>query len=426
MGITLTQNMIKKLLYFLLPLFITACQKELYFPNEPGGSGIAVFTFSGTGATCTGAVVNGDYITGENSDNTNTVEITVNVTQTGIYNFSTSKLNGVTFYATGAFTTTGDHKILLYGNGTPVEAGSFIFKTGTNGCSFTINFKSPVTNPSAAIFTYDGAPGGCTGAETSGNFIVGTALTALNTAIVTVDVTVPGTYSINTGTVNGISFSATGSFATTGVKTVILTGTGTPAAAGLFNFTAGTGGCTFSVNCINETTETVYFYEATIDGVNYRQEVTKTNNFKVISANSVSGDNYAFATQLDYKSLPRPAGTTYFFLQKDYFKNFSLSDATQFKDFFAPGTYPIIDKLGDEGILFNWGDNDKEWISLDVANSTPQTGSNFTITKVEEAPLLKPGYWVNVYGTFNCKLFDAAGNVKTVTDGKFCIPIYYK
>jgi hypothetical protein len=58
-----------------------------------------------------------------------------------------------------------------------------------------------------------------------------------------------GTYNITTNTVNGVSFSNSGTFSVTGVQTVLLTGTGTPLNSGsqTFTVTFGSSTCTFSI-----------------------------------------------------------------------------------------------------------------------------------------------------------------------------------
>ena len=98
-----------------------------------------------------------------------------------------------------------------------------------------------------ATFTFSGAPGACTNAVVTGNYQPGTALGSTNVVTVPIDVAVAGTYSVSTATLNGISFSGTGSFTTTGPQTLTLTGTGTPTAAGTFSYTPGTNGCSFIV-----------------------------------------------------------------------------------------------------------------------------------------------------------------------------------
>lgn len=107
-----------------------------------------------------------------------------------------------------------------------------------------------------AQYSYDGGTGTCNGAVVNGTYTAGTALTATNAVIVTVDVDSIGTYSISTNTVNGISFRATGTFTATGSQTITFAGTGTPAAAGSFNFTPGTTGCSFSITVTGGSTVT--------------------------------------------------------------------------------------------------------------------------------------------------------------------------
>jgi hypothetical protein len=64
-----------------------------------------------------------------------------------------------------------------------------------------------------------------------------------------VNVGTPAAYTITTNTVNGVSFSKSGTFTATGLQSVALTGTGTPSASGPQNFTVtfGTTTCTFSL-----------------------------------------------------------------------------------------------------------------------------------------------------------------------------------
>lgn len=98
-----------------------------------------------------------------------------------------------------------------------------------------------------AQYSFEGATGSCTGAVVSGSFIAGTAVTSANTVTLSVNVDSIGTYIISTNTVNGISFSGSGVFTTKGVQTITLTASGTPNAAGVYNFTPATGSCTFLV-----------------------------------------------------------------------------------------------------------------------------------------------------------------------------------
>ncbi len=80
--------------------------------------------------------------------------------------------------------------------------------------------------------------GECLPKTVQGIYEAGTVLSATAHYIeVQVNVAKAGTYFVNTDTINGMFFQATGSFAATGLNTVRLTGNGTPLSAGINNFT---------------------------------------------------------------------------------------------------------------------------------------------------------------------------------------------
>ena len=117
------------------------------------------------------------------------------------------------------------------------------------------------TAGAAGTFTFSGAPGPCASAVVTGTYTAGVALDANNTVTVSVDVTIPGSYIVLTSTTNGISFSGSGSFTSTGVQTITLAGTGIPAAAGTFSFSPGANGCTFPVIVSASAPAAVFTYE---------------------------------------------------------------------------------------------------------------------------------------------------------------------
>jgi endonuclease G len=89
----------------------------------------------------------------------------------------------------------------------------------------------------------------CGTTSVQGGYYVGTSLTSTNTITLQVNVTKTGTYSVTTATINGFKFTATGSFGSTGIQNLVLTGNGAPVNTGNFVFlaTAGTSTCTFAV-----------------------------------------------------------------------------------------------------------------------------------------------------------------------------------
>jgi hypothetical protein len=201
----------------------------------------AIFTYAGAPSACSAPAITGSYGIGVALGSGNYVDLGVNVTTTGAYTISTNSANGINFSGSGAFTATGAQVVRLIGNGTPTSSGSFAY-TPSSGCSFTINVT---TAGGTSIYTLD-----CSTPVISGTYTAGATLGAGNTVTIKANVTTAGTYSINTPSINGMTFSSSGTFAVGTGQTIVLTGTGTPASAGTNNFTAGSGGCSFSITTV--------------------------------------------------------------------------------------------------------------------------------------------------------------------------------
>lgn len=204
---------------------------------------LATFTLDGAPGACMSANVAGTYTAGTALDASNTVTINVTVTTAGAYNISTTVSNGMTFSGSGTLAL-GAQTIVLIGAGTPTTAGStnVPVTVGGSSCSFPITVGG--TGP-AATYTIN-----CAAAVINGTYTQNTALTASNTIIVTVDVATAGTYTI-TGTINGMTFSKSGTFASAGTgQSVTLAGTGTPTTSGanVVPLTGGTANCNVTVN----------------------------------------------------------------------------------------------------------------------------------------------------------------------------------
>lgn len=224
---------------FVVTYGITSCTVPVTILPS-GTTAPAVFTLSsGTGGECMGAIVSGSYTAGIALTPANQVVINVNVTTPGTYNISTAATNGMTFSGTGSLPSNGAQTITLTATGTPGTAGTtnIPVTAGASSCSF------PVTVTGPATFTVN-----CGTASVQGTYTEGVALGAGNTVNISVNVTAVGGYTI-TGTINGMTFSHSGSFTTTGAQTITLAGTGTPTAAGTFNVPINSGStpCTFPV-----------------------------------------------------------------------------------------------------------------------------------------------------------------------------------
>lgn len=214
----------------------------------------AVFSLGGGPGACTGSVISGTYQIGVPLGSTNTVSLTANVTTPGAYIISTSvqpngTTNGMIFSDTGVFNNTGAATVVLKGWGTPGIVGPTTLQPVGNGvasCTFSIN----PTNPNSSVYTFEGSPNNCTGATVAGTYLTGVPLLGPNTVAFQVNVLGTGTYSISTNAANGFSFSGSGTFTTTGIRTVLLTAIGTPQAPGVNTFVASGGGvvgCSFTV-----------------------------------------------------------------------------------------------------------------------------------------------------------------------------------
>jgi len=236
---------------FTISYGITTCSFSITVFGAGGGFGTALYTLGGSPGNCSVSSLNGNYVVGLAMTAANKVEMGVNVSTVGTYVITGIALNGVTLSASGVFTNPGIQNVYLYANGTPTAAGVFIYtvNNGPTNCNVPITFTTVITN---ATYSLSGTPGICTASTINGTYTTGTALTASNTVAINVNVTSPGNYSIATTNVNGISFSATGTFNLTGPQQVILNGTGTPAVAGVFNYplTGGGNTCQFSVTSL--------------------------------------------------------------------------------------------------------------------------------------------------------------------------------
>ena len=97
---------------------------------------------------CVGTVA-GSYTAGTPLDASNTYTLLVYVATVGNYTISTQTIDGVIFYGTGEFTSTGDQNVTLTAEGTPTSVGSFTMSPeivgpaplGGKGCDFTMDVK---------------------------------------------------------------------------------------------------------------------------------------------------------------------------------------------------------------------------------------------------------------------------------------------
>lgn len=232
---------------FTISYGLSSCTFSIPVFGAGGGFGTALYTLGGSPGNCSVSSIGGNYIVGQPMTPGNKVEMTVNVNAPGTYNLAGTVVNGITFSGSGVFANPGIQNIFLSASGTPMASGTFNFPVtnGATNCNFSITCTSVITN---ATYALSGSPGNCTAAAVNGTYTAGTALTASNTALINVNVLSPGIYTITTTTINGISFSASGTFNLTGPQQVTLIGTGTPTVAGPFNYPVSGGGNTCGIS----------------------------------------------------------------------------------------------------------------------------------------------------------------------------------
>ncbi|MEO8763725.1 MAG: hypothetical protein ABI416_05530 [Ginsengibacter sp.] len=255
------------LLIALVSVFFSACQKEYSYeggiPNVTV-TGTAVYTLNGAGGNCAGSNISGTYYESIKLTPGNMVQLSVNVTTVGTYSLATNFAGGISFSGSGTFTVTGPQTITLVGSGTPSSTGSFTFTPPVGaGCSFAVNIaKRP---PPMAAFTLQGSPGRCTNAIINGSYNPGGAMISTNNVVIYVNVTETGDYLIKTDTLDGISFSDSGKFTSTGNQMVTLAGTGIPELARNLTFTPSSSlgaGCTFNLSVVDNGILATYVLES--------------------------------------------------------------------------------------------------------------------------------------------------------------------
>ncbi|MDE3212363.1 MAG: hypothetical protein KGM98_03950 [Bacteroidota bacterium] len=110
-----------------------------------------------------------------------------------------------------------------------------------------------------AIYELDGAPGQCQQSQLFGYFYTGVATDAQDSFQVRVHVSSTGHYNIYTNPVDGIRFSAAGSFQDTGWVSLFLISSGTPDSAGTFPVVIpGLTGCSSSLTVLSKPPSSYY------------------------------------------------------------------------------------------------------------------------------------------------------------------------
>jgi hypothetical protein len=114
---------------------------DLTANSSSNNNATAMATLGEAAGICTPVAVAGTYTNGVTMDNSNSIQIQMNVISTGKYSVSTATVDGITFSKSGSFTATGVQTVTLTASGTPTSAGTQVFTItyGSSACSFALN-----------------------------------------------------------------------------------------------------------------------------------------------------------------------------------------------------------------------------------------------------------------------------------------------
>jgi len=271
-------------------------------------------------------------------------------------------------------------------------------------CSKEYSYEALIdygSNSGTAVYDYSGAPGNCTTPIITGTYTVGTPITADNYVVLQVTVTTPGNYLISTANINGIIFSGSGVFVSTGLQAITLTGTGTPLVSGAFSYVPGNNGCSFVIVAVTAPPLPDNFVKCKIDGV--------STNFNVEAKASES--TTAASPPIPMIMSVDISGN----ISNSSFENFFIS-LNKFNTAIVTGdvfdTNSIIN-----GNLYLVSYTDPSGVSWDGYSGVAETPFKITVTSKTAT---------RITGTFNGTLSDTGlpgGNLKLITEGSFSVPI---
>lgn len=129
----------------ILTVLLFSCQKELSYETGQKSKG----SLQSSAGDCLPKTVNGTYTAGTALTDSNTIDVTVNVTQTGTYTIYTDTLNGYYFKAVSSFATSGSNTVHLKGYGKPLAPGTNTFTVtyDTSFCTVSVTVGGTGTGP---------------------------------------------------------------------------------------------------------------------------------------------------------------------------------------------------------------------------------------------------------------------------------------
>lgn len=293
--------------------------------------------------------------------------------------------------------------------------------------------KGTLEDPSAVFNLL--AVDSCSPAIASGVFRQGEILSAAQNFQLPVHISKIGKWSISTDTVNGFSFKAHGEFTDTGRQVISLNASGIPSSPGNYSFSVTIGSIKRTIGVsilkdsfIPELVPQKSYLSATVNGTKYFVESAFPGPDDVPYGYGGAGDSVSFGSHVGQGNGMIPPGPITVSYQKEFLHNFSSSTKADFKNFFAPGSYPFSVKICPsrvtEGIILFIGDSTRQpWTTLAPPGALPN--SYFTITGMEDGHDQGGMYFVKVRARFKCRLYAVRSTATMeLTDGE--VVSYFK
>ena len=203
------------------------------------GSAIGSLQTNDTTGECNPMTVYGSYTASVALNNTNNyIDVELSTTAIGTYSISTDSVNGMIFKGSGRLGYTGMNRVRLYGYGKPVLPGLTTFNVYYNGTHCTVSLI--VDSSATGSFMFKDTSGNALSTPTipgSSTYTTGVMLNAGDSVILPIFITRAGAIYLQTASINGMTFSGSGIYTTTGLHTITLSGAGIPQKDSVCNFT---------------------------------------------------------------------------------------------------------------------------------------------------------------------------------------------
>lgn len=260
---------------------------------------------------CSSISVSGEYLSNVALDNSNYIALDVNVTKVGTYSMTAlpEPANGYYFSASGQFLSTGAHKLILQGAGTPST-----YTSSGNGDSLVLSLNNVVASCNNTFVKVNDSSKKamfimmCSRTEVVGTYLLDTSLSpSANYIRLTLDVHPDAEgafYNIETDEVDGIKFAASG-YLQKGIQEIQLNGSGKPTSVGNKTFVIKSNSVSNSSTC--QATLAVSFTKKTILTLGYKDAIFDINN-SGSGANKLISNTGAFGTS--NTSLVQTSGFT--------------------------------------------------------------------------------------------------------------------